>query len=114
MATFPDYNVNASKFFNELTPAKSNVCQATYVWIGNCDNGPNLRSKTRTLLNTPKTLEELPVWNYDGSSTGQATTGDSELWLKPVFFCPDPFNRGTSILVLCETCLPTKELIPTE
>ena len=27
----------------------------------------------------PKTAEELPVWNYDGSSTEQAPGSDSEV-----------------------------------
>lgn len=41
-----------------------------YVWIGG--SGSDLRSKTRVLDKIPKGPEDLPVWNYDGSSTGQA------------------------------------------
>lgn len=43
---------------------------AEYVWIGG--SGSDLRSKTRCLDKIPKSPEDLPVWNYDGSSTGQA------------------------------------------
>ena len=43
---------------------------AEYVWIGG--SGSDLRSKTKTLTKIPKTPEDLPIWNYDGSSTGQA------------------------------------------
>ncbi len=43
---------------------------AEYVWLGG--SGADLRSKTRTLDKLPKSPEELPIWNYDGSSTGQA------------------------------------------
>ena len=43
---------------------------AEYVWIGG--SGSDLRSKTKTLDKLPKSVEDLPKWNYDGSSTGQA------------------------------------------
>ena len=43
---------------------------AEYVWIGG--SGSDLRSKTKTLEKLPKSLGDLPKWNYDGSSTGQA------------------------------------------
>jgi glutamine synthetase len=42
------------------------------------------------------------LWNFDGSSTGQATTESSECWLYPVFMCVNPFvTGGTGFLVLC-------------
>lgn len=44
----------------------------------------------------------LPLWRFDGSSTGQATGDKSECVLKPVFVCKDPNHRGTNLLVLCE------------
>ena len=43
---------------------------AEYVWIGG--TGSDLRSKTKTLSKAPKGLDDLPIWNYDGSSCGQA------------------------------------------
>jgi glutamine synthetase len=54
-------------------------------------------------------LEDFPLWNYDGSSTNQASTNSSEVVLKPVFFCVDPFryngetSKEKAFLVLCET-----------
>lgn len=57
-------------------------------------------------------MSELPVWNYDGSSTGQAPGDDSEVYIKPVRIYPDPFRGGKNILVLCETCLPDGKLTP--
>lgn len=48
---------------------------AEYVWIGG--TGADLRSKARTLAKMPTKPEELPHWNYDGSSTGQAPGTDS-------------------------------------
>ena len=54
---------------------------AEYVWIGG--TGADLRSKTRTLNKIPTTVEDLPIWNFDGSSTGQAPGNDSEVFLVP-------------------------------
>lgn len=79
---------------------------AEYVWIGG--TGADLRSKTRTLQEAPKSVEDLPTWNYDGSSTGQAPGDDSEVYLKPVRIFKDPFRRGDNILVLCDAYAPPK------
>lgn len=54
---------------------------AEYVWIGG--TGSDLRSKTKTLSKKPSKVEDLPVWNFDGSSTGQAPGSDSEVFLVP-------------------------------
>ena len=43
---------------------------AEYVWLGG--TMADLRSKTKTLTKAVKKPEELPDWNYDGSSTDQA------------------------------------------
>jgi len=85
--------------------------QAEYIWIGG--SGADLRSKTKTIEQEVKDVSELPIWNYDGSSTGQAPGSDSEVYLKPVKIVPDPFRRGKNILVLCETYTPDMEPIPT-
>ena len=74
---------------------------AEYVWIDG--TGIGLRSKCRTLPAAITDISELPEWNYDGSSTGQATTENSEVTLKPVAFYPDPFRGGDNILVMCST-----------
>ena len=54
---------------------------AEYVWIGG--TGYDLRSKTKTLSKKPSKVEDLPVWNFDGSSTDQAPGNDSEVFLVP-------------------------------
>jgi glutamine synthetase len=84
--------------------------QAEYIWIGG--SGQDIRCKTKTLDHEVKSIDELPIWNYDGSSTGQAPGKDSEVYLKPVATYPDPFRLGKNILVLCETCLPDGQLTP--
>lgn len=50
-----------------------------YVWIDG--TGQTLRSKCRVLSKPPTKPEDCPVWNFDGSSTGQAPGDDSEVYL---------------------------------
>merc|ERR1712203_496552 len=61
-----------------------------------------MRGKTRTFTKVPKDISELPEWNYDGSSTGQAEGSNSDCYLKPVRIFPDPFRGSPHILVLSE------------
>jgi len=98
-----------SKFMNLEIPAGKVMCE--YVWIGG--SGADLRCKTRTIeTDEIKGLDQLPVWNFDGSSTGQAPGKDSEVYLKPVAFYPDPFRKGKHVMVLCECVLPDGKLTP--
>ena len=80
---------------------------AEYVWIG---GDGELRSKARTLsLNNNDTLklhDHLPEWNYDGSSTKQASGKDSEVLIKPHAVYKCPFRRGNNILVMCDIYQP--------
>lgn len=88
---------------------------AEYVWIGGAvtTGGLDLRSKSRTLNFRPKCAEELPEWNYDGSSTNQAPGTNSEVVIKPVAMFSDPFRGGDNILVLCATYTPEGEALET-
>lgn len=87
------------------------IVQVEYIWIGG--TCLDLRSKTRSLPGPITSLSQIPEWNYDGSSTGQAPGADSEVIIKPVRIFPDPFRRGDNILVLCETYTPQGEPLPT-
>ena len=72
-----------------------------YIWY---DINDNFRSKTKVFYGEIKDINDVPEWNYDGSSTGQALGKNSEIILKPVFMCKDPFRRQlNAYLVLCST-----------
>lgn len=75
--------------------------QAMYIWIDG--TGEGLRSKTRTLDFIPKEVSQLPIWNFDGSSTGQAEGSNSDVLLYPRAIYPDPFRGGDNKLILCDT-----------
>ena len=117
----------------------SGMIQAEYVWIG---GNNELRCKTKvprpplsahaacplsrltyhdvpvactqTLTKAPSSPEDLPVWNFDGSSTEQAPGSDSEVLLVPcaIYSVRDPSpvsdEDGSSphILVLCDCYKP--------
>ena len=61
-----------------------------------------LRSKTKVLNGPVNSIEDLPLWGFDGSSTNQAEGNDSDCMLKPVYKVPDPIRGGEDILVMCE------------
>jgi len=93
--------------FNKL-PISSSSTIAEYIWIGG--SGLDIRSKTMCIPTICSKLEDFPVWNFDGSSTKQASTDSSEILLRPVYFCKDPFRaldktekNAVTFLVLCET-----------
>jgi glutamine synthetase len=76
-----------------------------YVWLG---GNSELRSKTRVIdivqTNIIVNLNDMPQWNYDGSSTEQAFGKNSEIILKPCALYKCPFRRNDdSYLVLCDT-----------
>ncbi|KAJ9529624.1 hypothetical protein QJQ45_014392 [Haematococcus lacustris] len=94
-------------YLTTLTDQGGKIC-AEYVWIGG--TGADLRSKGRTLADKTWKPEELPHWNYDGSSTGQAPGTDSEVYLVPRAVYKDPFRGGNNILVMCDTYEPPRLL----
>lgn len=79
---------------------------AEYIWIDGQKPTAKLRSKTKVLNGPVTSLDQLPDWGFDGSSTSQAEGHFSDLVLKPVKFIPDPIHREDDILVLCEVLHP--------
>jgi glutamine synthetase len=82
-----------------------------YVWV---DLNGNLRSKIRVHNGYPIIhIDDCPLWNFDGSSTGQSLSGEvSDVFIKPVRlyknplinYKPSPTYSDQSMIVLCE-CL---------
>lgn len=83
-----------------------NTC-VEYVWL---DHDNKFRSKTKVMQNHNPKEKGLPMWNYDGSSTKQANGTDSEVFIRPVKLCYDPFRQGgPNFIVLCDTWLVDTE-----
>src|ERR1700722_1337554 len=77
-----------------------------YIWLDGYEPVPNLRGKTQVKeFEDFPTLEELPLWGFDGSSTRQAEGGSSDCMLNPVAVYPDP-ARVNGVLVMCEVLMP--------
>ncbi len=84
-----------------------------YIWLDGYEPVPNLRSKTKIVdVEGEPTLAQLPVWNFDGSSTRQAEGSSSDCILQPVAVFPDP-ARTHAMLVMCEVLLPDGTPHPT-
>ena len=73
--------------------------QYVYIWT---DAVGKFRSKVRNLLiHNPSEPRTPPRWNYDGSSTGQASTEESEVELVPIAVYSSQTSKYT--YVLCST-----------
>lgn len=98
---------------------RTNTC-LEYVWI---DGHNELRSKIKIISSSDEIKQdddckntlshngveiEVPMWNFDGSSTHQSFNNESDVGLKPVrlyknpFFNPRPWDLADAYLVLCE------------
>src|ERR1700736_5255463 len=77
-----------------------------YIWLDGYTPTPNLRGKTQLKeFDSFPTLEQLPLWGFDGSSTMQGEGKSSDCVLKPVRVCPDG-ARANGVLVMCEVMMP--------
>jgi glutamine synthetase len=72
---------------------------AEYIWL---DAHQTARSKTKVLTARPTKVSDLPVWNYDGSSTEQAEGHNSEINIVPRAIFDDPFRGYPHVLVLTD------------
>ncbi|MDX6470587.1 MAG: glutamine synthetase, partial [Gaiellaceae bacterium] len=77
-----------------------------YIWLDGYEPVPNLRSKTKIVeFAAFPTVDQLPTWGFDGSSTRQAEGSNSDCLLQPAAIFPDP-ARKDGALVMCEVLLP--------
>ena len=83
-----------------------------YVWLDGYKPEPNLRSKVKIVdyesVKNAFLDGNFPMWNFDGSSTLQAETGNSDRLLKPVrhYAPPNFINSNDPVYVLCEVLNP--------
>jgi len=84
-----------------------------YLWLDGYTPVANIRGKTAVKeFDSFPSLEEVPVWGFDGSSTKQAEGHSSDCVLKPVAIYPDPTKENGAI-VMCEVMLPDGTPHPT-
>ena len=72
-----------------------------YIWLDGYKPTQSLRSKTRVETDFGGSLDECPMWAFDGSSTEQAEGNASDCLLQPVAIFPDP-DRKNAYLVMTE------------
>ena len=79
-----------------------------YVWLDGYKPEPNLRSKVKIVdyesVKNAIINGSFPIWNFDGSSTSQAETGNSDRLLKPVRHYVQ--DMQSTVYVLCEVLNP--------
>lgn len=85
----------------------NNLQTLEYIWLDGTMPTGQIRSKSRVAYLPEKfTINDLPIWSFDGSSTLQAEGADSDCLLKPVNMVKDPLQDGGDYLVLCEVLAP--------
>ena len=78
-----------------------------YIWLDGYEPVPNLRGKTKIEeFERFPTLDELPLWGFDGSSTRQAEGSDSDCMLHPGRRLPRPGPRRTARSSCARCCCP--------
>jgi len=91
------------------------ISKLTYIWMDGTKPTQKLRCKEK-IIPTPEggfTLDLMPEWGFDGSSTYQAEGRHSDLILVPVASVPDPLGDAQDCLVLCEVMMPDGKPHPT-
>ena len=86
---------------NDANDNMTDKAKLEYIWLDGYEPTQSMRSKTMVRSDFGGTVEECPMWSFDGSSTLQADGGDSDCLLKPVAIYPDP-ARLNGYLVMCE------------
>ena len=72
-----------------------------YIWLDGYKPTQSLRSKTMIRKDFGGTLDDCPLWSFDGSCTEQAEGGSSDCLMQPVAIYPDPAIKN-GYLVMTE------------
>ncbi len=74
-----------------------------YIWLDGYKPTANIRTKAQALEfdKYKGSVDDLPIWGFDGSSTHQAEGHDSDCILQPVRTYKNPLHKN-SWFVLCE------------
>ena len=74
-----------------------------YIWLDGYKPTANIRTKAQIIEvdAAEVSLDDVPVWGFDGSSTQQAEGHDSDCILQPVRVYNNPL-RENGCFVLCE------------
>ena len=78
-----------------------------YIWLDGYTPVAGLRGKTKIVDGDPEkfTLEDCPMWGFDGSSTKQAEGKSSDCLLQPVGLYKD-ISRTNAFIVMTEVLMP--------
>lgn len=87
-----------------MTLPQGGGVQATYIWLDGLTEG--LSCKARALDTEPQSVQDVPGWNFRGSSTFQSAVCNSDVHLLPVAMFRDPFVKDPHKLVFCEVLRP--------
>ena len=92
---------------NENYLSSSPSYSLEYIWL---DVNNKFRSKVKVItIKKLKSIDDLKphleIWNFDGSSTGQASTNESEVFIKPIRYFKNTENK-TYFYILCECLNP--------
>ena len=91
-------------------PTGPQLTKFEYIWTDGL-SPKNIRSKVKYIMidrrkiNSPEDfIKSVPEWSFDGSSTNQAETGESDCILKPIKIIPNTTERtrAPSFVALCE------------
>ena len=79
-----------------------------YIWLDGYTPTPNLRGKTLVKeFSSLPSLEQLPLWGFDGSSTQQAEGHSSDCVLKPIRAVEDPARTNGVLSELTTPLIPS-------
>ena len=106
----PNNNPNNPNNPNNQQQPAIQLMKFEYIWLDG-NSTKKIRSKTHfhvfdktNISSKEEFLSAIPESSFDGSSTGQAETEESDLILQPVNFIPNTTERARtpSFIVLCE------------